>query len=95
MNALTPKNSKVKHFEPYCLRHTALTNLGEAGCDAFTLARIAGRVPHSCGAGVGIFLFLIWFRSVRFTSIPDGWAGDRPYPPSGTHVSCLQWTVRC
>ena len=32
----------IKRFEPYCLRHTALTNLAEAGCDAFTLARIAG-----------------------------------------------------
>lgn len=41
-HALALKNSKVKAFEPYCLRHTALTNLGEAGCDAFTLARIAG-----------------------------------------------------
>ncbi len=34
--------SKVKPFEPYCLRHTALTRLAAAGCDAFTLARIAG-----------------------------------------------------
>jgi integrase len=34
--------SGVKPFEPYCLRHTALTRLAEAGCDAFTLARIAG-----------------------------------------------------
>ena len=33
---------KLKPFEPYCLRHTALTRLAEAGCDAFTLARIAG-----------------------------------------------------
>lgn len=41
-HALALKNSKVKPFEPYVLRHTALTNLGEAGCDAFTLARIAG-----------------------------------------------------
>lgn len=41
-HAIALKNSKVKAFEPYCLRHTALTNLGEAGCDAFTLARIAG-----------------------------------------------------
>jgi integrase len=41
-HALALKNSKVKPFEPYCLRHTALTNLGEAGCDPFTLARIAG-----------------------------------------------------
>jgi hypothetical protein len=32
----------VKAFEPYCLRHTALTRLAAAGCDAFTLARIAG-----------------------------------------------------
>jgi integrase len=29
-------------FEPYVLRHTALTQLAQAGCDAFTLARIAG-----------------------------------------------------
>jgi site-specific recombinase XerD len=29
-------------FCPYTLRHTALTNLAAAGCDAFTLARIAG-----------------------------------------------------
>jgi integrase len=29
-------------FEPYILRHTALTQLAQAGCDAFTLARIAG-----------------------------------------------------
>lgn len=36
------KTSKVTPFEPYCLRHTALTRLAEAGCDAFTLARIAG-----------------------------------------------------
>jgi hypothetical protein len=34
--------SGVKAFEPYCLRHTALTRLAESGCDAFTLARIAG-----------------------------------------------------
>ena len=31
-----------KPFEPYCLRHSALTRLAENGCDAFTLARIAG-----------------------------------------------------
>jgi len=29
-------------FEPYILRHTALTELAQCGCDAFTLARIAG-----------------------------------------------------
>ena len=33
---------QVKPFEPYCLRHTALTNLA-AGCrDTFALAKIAG-----------------------------------------------------
>jgi integrase len=36
------EDSGVKEFEPYCLRHTALTRLAESGCDAFTLARIAG-----------------------------------------------------
>jgi integrase len=33
---------RLRPFPPYCLRHTALTNLAAAGCDAFTLARIAG-----------------------------------------------------
>lgn len=32
----------VKRFPPYTMMHTALTRLAEAGCDAFTLARIAG-----------------------------------------------------
>jgi len=32
----------IKPFPAYTLRHTALTRLAEAGCDAFTLARIAG-----------------------------------------------------
>lgn len=32
----------LKPFQPYTLRHTALTQLAEAGCDVFTLARIAG-----------------------------------------------------
>jgi integrase len=32
----------VAKFEPYCLRHTALTRFAESGCDAFTLAKIAG-----------------------------------------------------
>lgn len=35
------KDSGVKPFEPYILRHTALTNLGRY-FDAYTLARIAG-----------------------------------------------------
>jgi integrase len=45
VNAETEKKKeppKLKPFPPYCLRHTALTNLAAAGCDAFTLARIAG-----------------------------------------------------
>jgi len=32
----------VRPFVVYSLRHTFLTRLGEAGCDAWTLARIAG-----------------------------------------------------
>jgi integrase len=33
---------ELKPFEPYILRHTALTQLAQAGVDVFTLARIAG-----------------------------------------------------
>ncbi len=40
-HATALKDSEVKSFEPYILRHTALTNLG-THCDAYTLARIAG-----------------------------------------------------
>jgi integrase len=36
------KVSKVRPFVLYSLRHTFLTRLGESGCDAWTLARIAG-----------------------------------------------------
>jgi hypothetical protein len=38
---LDENEPELKRFEPYVLRHTALTRLGE-NCDAFTLARIAG-----------------------------------------------------
>jgi integrase len=36
------KGGKVRPFVLYSLRHTFLTRLGESGCDAWTLARIAG-----------------------------------------------------
>ena len=36
------KLAKVSPFVLYNLRHTFLTRLGESGCDAWTLARIAG-----------------------------------------------------
>jgi integrase len=39
-NAL--EKSKVRPFVIYSFRHTFLTRLGESGCDAWTLARIAG-----------------------------------------------------
>jgi integrase len=38
MNNVKP----VRPFVLYSLRHTFLTRLGESGCDAWTLARIAG-----------------------------------------------------
>lgn len=34
--------AKVRPFVLYSLRHTFLTRLGESGCDAWALARIAG-----------------------------------------------------
>jgi len=42
------KRNNGKHVRPivlYSLRHTFLTRLGESGCDAWTLARIAGHSP--------------------------------------------------
>jgi integrase len=36
------KISQVRPFVLYSLRHTFLTRLGESGCDAWTLARMAG-----------------------------------------------------
>ncbi len=39
--------SKVPPFVLYSLRHTFLTRLGESGCDAWTLARIAGHTSVS------------------------------------------------
>ena len=36
------KRKELTPFQPYILRHTALTELANSGCDAFTLARIAG-----------------------------------------------------
>ena len=36
-----PDLSGVRQFEPYCLRHTSLTESGRE-CDAFTLMRISG-----------------------------------------------------
>jgi integrase len=40
--ALENNTKPVRPFVLYSLRHTFLTRLGESGCDAWTLARIAG-----------------------------------------------------
>src|SRR5262249_32675181 len=40
------QGARVKPSLPYCLRHTALTNLASAGCDAFTLALAGQGVPR-------------------------------------------------
>ena len=43
-------DSTVRPFVLYSLRHTFLTRLGESGCDAWTLARIAGHSSISISA---------------------------------------------
>jgi integrase len=40
----------VRPFVLYSLRHTFLTRLGESGCDAWTLARIAGHASITISA---------------------------------------------
>lgn len=37
-----PNLPEIRPFEPYVLRHTALTRFAEAGADAYALAKIAG-----------------------------------------------------
>jgi integrase len=40
----------VRPFVLYSLRHTFLTRLGQSGCDAWTLARIAGHASITISA---------------------------------------------
>jgi integrase len=44
--------SGVRPFVLYSLRHTFLTRLGESGCDAWTLARIAGHSSITISASI-------------------------------------------
>jgi integrase len=45
------RNEKpVRPFVLYSLRHTFLTRLGQSGCDAWTLARIAGHASITISA---------------------------------------------
>jgi integrase len=45
------RNEKpVRPFVLYALRHTFLTRLGQSGCDAWTLARIAGHASITISA---------------------------------------------
>ena len=45
------RNDKpVRQFVLYSLRHTFLTRLGQSGCDAWTLARIAGHASITIAA---------------------------------------------
>ena len=44
------KVAHVRRFIPYNLRHTFLTRLGESGCDAWTLAKIAGHSNITIGS---------------------------------------------
>ncbi len=67
--------SGVKRFEPYILRHTALTNLAKKGADAHTLARIAG---HSS--------IVITMRYVH----PQADALERAFEMAHGKVSCDQ-----
>ena len=50
------KDSKIRPFVLYSLRHTFLTRLGESGCDVWTLGGSQGTVPSRCRAGMFIHL---------------------------------------
>jgi integrase len=48
------KKPRIRPFILYAFRHTFLTHLGESGCDAWTLARIAGHSQYPCPCGTSI-----------------------------------------
>jgi integrase len=47
--------SGVRPFVLYSLRHTFLTRLGEAGCDAWALARITGH----CSIAIAVIIHTV------------------------------------
>jgi integrase len=51
------KLSGVRCFVLYSLRHTLLARLGESGCDAWTLARVAGHSSVAVGTILGTISF--------------------------------------
>ena len=70
---------KVRPFVLYSLRHTFLTRLGESGCDAWTLARIAGHTNVSMSSPMCIHPRMPCSRQWR------GWVGTK----SGTLTNVL------
>jgi integrase len=86
-----PDLPEVKPFEPYCLRHTALTRLAESGCDAFTLARIAG---HSSVAITQRYVHPQAEAIERAFQkvVTNGGHPNKPLPASQDHVVALSPT---
>lgn len=91
LNAL--RNSKVRPFVLYSLRHTFLTRLGESGCDSWTLARIAGhssvaisaRYVHPSEDRVLEAMSRLGGHNSGHTQFEQQSASDANMLPSGVH----------
>lgn len=70
----------IRKFVLYSLRHTFLTRLGESGCDAWTLARIAGhsdirisaRYVHPSEDAVVVAMNRLGGHKIRHNDLPAG-----------------------
>jgi integrase len=93
LRALETADPAFKRFEAYCLRHTSLTRLGEAGCDAWTLAKIAGhssvamtaRYIHPQAEAIERAFHKLSAKSVRVGVTGGG--GNRKFARSGARRS--------
>jgi integrase len=90
------KASQVRPFVLYSLRHTFLTRLGASGCDAWTLARIAG---HSSVAVSARYVHpsqgQIIEAMVRLSGHNSGHIGEGQFPrlPAELPASALQQVI--
>ncbi len=95
LTAQAQKNNQqpFRRFVLYSLRHTFLTRLGESGCDAWTLARIAGhsdirisaRYVHPSEDAVLIAMTRLGGHKIRHSENPEG-SGDRDTEASNSMI---------
>jgi integrase len=93
----TIKDSGVRPFVLYSLRHTFLTRLGESGCDAWTLARLAG---HSSIAVSARYVHTSDDRALQAiprlaaTGYKSGYSAENALPVGDEELVATQTTTK-